>query len=101
MMAALVAAGLIRSTRGKHGGFSLAKPPSEITLAQVVQTVEGPVTPVSCVDDPHLCNRSNACVTRDVWSKLKLAMLHVLESVTLADLVDNQKEKVTASDEPI
>jgi Rrf2 family protein len=101
IMAALVAAGLVRSTRGKHGGFSLTKPPSTITLAQVVQTVEGPITPVACVDDPELCKRSNECVTRDIWGKAKLAMLDVLESVTLADLVEKHKEKAASPKKPV
>jgi len=48
---------------------------------------------VECVDDPRICSRSSFCVTRDVWAELKRAMLGVLDSVTLKDLVERHKEK--------
>ncbi len=87
MMAAMVAAGLVRSIRGQHGGFSLARRPTEITLSQVVRTVEGAITPVACVDDPELCHRSEVCVTREIWCDLKRAMEETLDSYTIADMV--------------
>jgi Rrf2 family protein len=93
MMAALVAAGLVRSSRGKHGGFSLAKPPAEIRLSEVIQAVEGPIAPVSCVDDPKLCGRVDVCITRDIWKRMKKAILEVLDSVTLEKMIEMKKEK--------
>jgi Rrf2 family protein len=93
MMAQLAHTGLVRSTRGQHGGFSLAKSPAEIKLSEVVQAVEGPITPVSCVEDPQLCNRNKLCVTRDIWTQLQIAMLDVLDSFTIADMVELQKYK--------
>lgn len=89
----LIAGGLIRSTRGAKGGVSLAKPPEEIKLIEVIQLLEGSLAPVECVNNPKLCPRSELCVTRDVWTELKNAMTGVLESTTLQDLVDRQKEK--------
>ena len=97
IMIALVTAGLVRSTRGQHGGFNLAKPPREIRLDQVIQAVEGPITPVACVDDPQSCDRHDICVTRDIWEKLKEAMLGVLDSITLENMVEMQKKKLKAS----
>lgn len=93
MMTALVAAGLVTSSRGKHGGFRLAKPPGEIRLSQVIQVVEGSLSPVSCLDNPKFCKRVNACVTRDIWGRMKKAMLDVLDSITLQDMIEMQKEK--------
>ena len=93
IIAPLIAAGLLRSTRGAYGGVSLGKPPQEIVLSEVIQVLEGSITPVECVDDPNVCSRADICVTRDVWTDVKKAMVGVLESVTLQDLVERQKDK--------
>lgn len=93
LIAPLVAAGLVKSARGARGGIRLAKPPREIKLSQVVELLEGPITPVDCVDDPQACPRAKFCVTRDVWTELKGAIKGVLESKTLQDLVDMHKTK--------
>ena len=93
----LIAGGLIRSTRGAKGGVSLTKPPGEINLSQVIQLLEGSFAPAECADNPNLCPRSELCVTRDVWTELKNAMTGILESTTLQDLVERQKEKGKAA----
>ena len=93
IIAPLIAAGLLRSTRGAYGGVSLGKPPQEIVLSEVIQVLEGSITPVECVDDPNVCSRADICVTRDVWTDVKKAMAGVLESVTLQDLVERQNDK--------
>ncbi|TET42938.1 MAG: Rrf2 family transcriptional regulator [Dehalococcoidia bacterium] len=89
----LVAAGLVKSTRGARGGVSLIKPPSEIKLSEAVQLLEGSIAPVDCVNDPKLCHRSAYCVTRDIWSEMKNAMSQVLDSTTIQDLVERQRQK--------
>ena len=89
----LVAAGVIRSTRGARGGVWLARSPKEIKLSEVVGLLEGSIAPTDCVIDPKTCPRSDLCVTRDVWVELKKAMDGVLESKTLQDLVEMQKVK--------
>ena len=89
----LVAGGMVRSTRGPKGGVSLAKPPKEIRLAEVVQLLEGSLAPVECVDNPSICARSDLCATQDIWRELKKAMSEILESSTLQDLVERQKRK--------
>ena len=89
----LVAAGIIRSTRGVRGGVWLAKPPQEIKLSEVIRLLEGSIAPVECVNNPGICGRSELCVTRDIWSELKKAMDDVLESTTLQNLVERQKRK--------
>ncbi|MFH1352419.1 MAG: Rrf2 family transcriptional regulator [bacterium] len=99
MMTALVSAGLVRSSRGQHGGFILAKPPGEIRLSKIIQVVEGSLSPSPCVDDPNLCKRVNICVTRDIWRRLKEAMADVLDSITLKDMVNMQKNKCAGLDE--
>ena len=91
----LVANDLVNSTRGRSGGFSLAKPPGEIRLRQIIEAVEGSIASVFCVDNPKLCRRTPICVTREVWERLKKAMQDVLDSMTLRDLVEMEKEKLT------
>jgi Rrf2 family transcriptional regulator, cysteine metabolism repressor len=89
----LIAAGILRSTKGYKGGISLAKAPEEIKLSEIIQLLEGSTAPVECVDNPKVCSRSESCVTRDIWSELKKAMNGVLESTTLQDLVERQKSR--------
>ena len=89
----LIAAGIVLSTRGPRGGVSLARPPEEIRLSEVIQLLEGSIAPVKCVNNPGICTRSELCVTRDIWGELKKAINGVLDSTTLQDLVERQKRK--------
>jgi len=89
----LIQAGIIMSTRGTRGGVSLLKPPKDVRLSEVIQLLEGPIGPVACVDNPELYPHSNLCVTHDIWVEVKKAICGVLESTTLEDLVERQKQK--------
>ena len=89
-------AGLINSTRGAHGGYMLAKPPAQITLKEIVVTLEGPMCLVECVDNPSVCSRADTCVSRDLWHEVSEKILQTLESVTLEYMVEKQKQKSEA-----
>lgn len=89
----LIAGGLVRSMRGARGGVLLLKPPAEVKLTEVVQLLEGSIAPVDCLNDPRVCSRSASCVTRDIWMQMKDAMIQVLDSTTLQDLVERQRQK--------
>jgi len=89
----LVAAGLVKSTRGARGGVLLLRSPAEVKLSEVVQLLEGSIAPVDCLNDPRVCSRSASCVTRDIWIQMKEAMTQVLDSTTLQDLVERQRQK--------
>lgn len=91
LVAMLKAAGLVRSLRGPRGGYMLAKPPAEIQLKDVFLTLEGPMTPAECLDHPEYCPRCTDCATRQIWQELQDAIFGVLESVTLADLVERSR----------
>ena len=93
IMPPLKAAGLVRSSRGAHGGYTLARQPSEITLGEVVCVVEGNMALVECVVAPKICNRADLCVTRDVWGRVSEKIAEVLNAITLEEMVDRQKEK--------
>ena len=93
IIAPLVGAGIVRSTRGARGGLQLTKRPGEIKLSDVVQLLEGTITPVDCVIDPESCTRSDFCVTREVWGEMKKAIDNTLKAITLQDLVEREKGK--------
>ena len=88
LVAMLKASGLVRSMRGPRGGYMLAKSPEEIQLKEVFLALEGPMVSAECLDHPEYCPRSSDCATREIWQELQNAVLGVLESVTLADLVE-------------
>jgi len=88
--------GLVTSFRGARGGYTLAKAPAEITLKDIVTTVEGPLYLVDCVDDPSLCSRTETCVSRDLWDEVAQKIAEVLESYTLEELARKHYEKVGA-----
>jgi len=93
IMPPLKAAGLVCSSRGAHGGYTLARQPSEITLGEVVRVVEGSMALVECVVAPKICSRSDLCVTRDVWGRVSEKIAGVLNAITLEEMVKRQKEK--------
>ena len=89
----LKSAGLIHATRGAHGGYALAKAPSEITVKDVFEVVEGPICLVDCMENPATCKRSDFCIARDLWGDASKALAESLEKTTLASLVKKQKDK--------
>jgi len=88
LIAMLKASGLVRSVRGPRGGYTLAKPPSEIRLDEVFTTLEGPLVSVECLEHPDFCPRCTDCVTRRIWSEMQQALFGVLRAKTLQDLVE-------------
>jgi Rrf2 family protein len=89
----LKSAGLIHATRGAHGGYELAKAPSEITVKDVFEVVEGPICLVDCMENPATCKRSDFCIARDLWGDASKAVAESLGKTTLATLVKKQKDK--------
>jgi len=89
-------AGLVKSIRGAQGGYMLGREPKDITISEIITTVEGPIAVVDCLlaeasaeDQP--CKRACACVTRGIWEKVCDSISEVLGSITLQTLVDNDK----------
>ncbi len=68
-------------------------------MSRVIEVLEGSVAPVECVDNAGLCARSDECATRDVWSDIKAAIMGVLESLTVKDLMERQKAKSPSKSE--
>ena len=83
----LKTAGFVRGTRGPKGGYVLLRDPSEITLLDVIQTLEGPLSLVECVDSPDFCPRTEACVAHSVWEEVSVAIRNALQKITLAEIL--------------
>ena len=80
-------AGLVQSQRGAEGGYWLSRPPDEITLAEIIRAVEGPLATVRGEPAEELDYPGPSQPVRDVWLALRVNIRQVLESVTLADIV--------------
>lgn len=83
--------GYIRSVRGPKGGHMLAKPPGDITIGEIVRILEGGISLSDCIENPDVCDRSDTCVTRDIWEVATAAMCDKLDSITLSDLLNKGK----------
>jgi Rrf2 family protein len=82
----LAARGLVRSSRGAHGGYQLARPAREISFLDVIETVEGPVQLNVCLDHKDRCDVSASCTMYHVWKAGQDRMLDVYRNTTLAEL---------------
>lgn len=91
LFSALRKAKLIKSIRGAQGGYVLNKLPEEITVADIMEVLEGPIEISDCVEGTT-CNNGNCCATRLVWQKIKTSIEDVTTSVTLKDIVNDYNE---------
>ena len=82
----------VKSVRGPKGGHLLAKPPADITMGEIVDTLEKGIDLTQCVTDPHECDRSGDCITREVWNMATKAMYDKLNTITLSNVIDRQRK---------
>ncbi len=82
----LVHAGLAVSQRGAHGGFALARPAEQITMRDVIEAVDGPISVNLCTLDPEECERSGNCEVHKAWLRAQEQLMDVLGGVTLSSL---------------
>ncbi len=82
----LAARGLVRSARGAHGGYQLARPATEISFLEVIEATEGPVQLNVCLDDKDRCDVSASCTMYHVWKSGQERMLEVYRATKLAEL---------------
>lgn len=86
ILLALRRAGLVHSRRGADGGFRLSRPPEEITVANVLRAVEGPIANVQGIPPDQVVYGGSAAALREVWVAVRASLRAVLERVTLADI---------------
>lgn len=90
LIGALRRAGLVTSVRGAQGGYTLSRPPERITVGDVLRVLEGPLTPIECLERKQTepdCGVLGPCAMRRMWQRLKDSIEHVLDTTTLASLV--------------
>jgi Rrf2 family protein len=96
LVAKLRRAGLVTSTRGAHGGYSLARPTEEITMLEVVEALEGQIAPMECFHESpegkvlcsHEGDSDRACATKLLWTRVQSGVNRALQGTTLAELVE-------------
>ncbi len=85
---------VLTANRGYQGGYRLAKAPSKYTVGEILRLTEGSLSPVACLDhDPIECDRCDDCMTLPVWKGLDKVINEYLDSITLQDIIDQQREK--------
>jgi Rrf2 family cysteine metabolism transcriptional repressor len=95
LVARLRKSGLIESRRGSRGGYMLARAPAQITMAEVVEALEGSIAPIECIsqnpDGSIVCSResdpAHVCPTKLLWTRVRFAIVSTLMDTTLADLL--------------
>lgn len=88
IMSILLREGLLKSARGKMGGYRLAREPHEYTVYEIITAAEGSIAPVQCLsEEVNSCPLQESCVTLPVWKGLDDVVRHYLSGVTLADLI--------------
>ncbi len=85
--------GVVLSQKGPSGGYFLARHPARITMAEVVQIIEGDFVPVECLEDGanSPCGRDEVCAMREVWREVRDSVLEILGRTTLESLVRQRK----------
>ena len=84
----------LKTTRGSQGGYMLSKSPDKYTVGEILRLTEGSLAPVDCLNqDPIECERSSECATLPVWQGLNRVINEYLDSITLQDILDQQRER--------
>ena len=87
--------GLLKSVRGKNGGYMLNREPADYTISSILNAAEGSLAPVACLDhDPNTCPMSDECITLPVWQGLNEVITKYLDSITIQDIIDHQAESI-------
>ena len=84
---------LVKSIRGAGGGYILARHPSKIKLSNILDSLEGTMSLVECVEDDDFCSRTAECATHNVWKEASAMLQDYFDSLTLQDLADYESKK--------
>ncbi len=91
----LKSSGLIESIRGAQGGYELTREPETVSVAEIVEVLEGNIHPVD-ISDSVDCNQGNICVTNEIWKKLNGVIEDTLRGISLEDMKKIYREKTMA-----
>lgn len=82
---------LVISNRGAQGGYRLAQEPTQVTVGQVLRALEGGLNLVDCLLEEDSCGKTCACPSRLVWMKIRDGLNHIVDGITLQDMIDEYK----------
>jgi len=99
LMLALRKGGLVNSTRGAKGGYILSRDPSQIQLAQIVESLEGPIDIADCSDVPNCVLDPQCCALKEIYERANNALRKVFEETTLSELAEMQTTKSNLTSE--
>lgn len=89
-------AGIVESRRGKQGGYLLVLPPKELSVDRIIEVLDGPVTPVTCIPgapgDKSDCELYGSCVFLPMWEETREAILNVYRNTNFQKLIDQERE---------
>lgn len=92
LLCALRRDGLVASVRGAQGGYMLSRPPGEITVGQVLRTLEGGLSIIDCLNEEQGCGKSCDCPSRTIWKRLRDGMNEIVDGITLEDMLRRDEE---------
>ncbi|MBC3795824.1 RrF2 family transcriptional regulator [Acetobacterium tundrae] len=89
LFSALKMAGLVKSLRGAHGGYILARDPNDIIVGEIIRALEGPIELADCVngDEGFTCIKSPECVTKSLWKDINDSISNIIDNRSLQDLL--------------
>jgi FeS assembly SUF system regulator len=97
VLKALSQAGLLRSERGVQGGYSLSRAAKEISVAEIISAIEGPIALTECVSEESHCEQETHCSIQTNWERINNAVFHALDEVKLSDMLVPKIPTVSAS----
>ncbi len=95
LLTTLRRAGFIRSVRGPQGGHALLREPGDIRLCEVIEALEGSLSPIACLDEAS-CTKPGTCAQREVWEEVRRATYDILAGISIADLAERERDAVAA-----
>lgn len=97
IMKILTREGLVVSLRGARGGYALSRQPSQISISQIIQAMDGPIGMTECSITPGLCTQESDCPVRANWQRVNRVVLHALDQVSLEQMIQPVPETVDVS----
>ncbi len=94
LIAILRKSGLVTSVRGAQGGYQLSRAPGEITVGEVLRSLEGGLALVDCILEEDACHKACSCPTRIVWQKLHDGLNQIVDGITLQDMLDDHERLI-------
>ena len=87
---------LIKSMRGPKGGYSLARNASDISVADVIESLDKSMAPVACLDNSETCEISGNCAQQNMWSDVEQTLISKLETISIKDLAEKERPLINS-----